>query len=204
MTGACWIQCVQHCVTHHWKADPFGINGWNSWKCLTYLWVVKSFFFSETKKYLGCFICDDLCDNNGIKRQTRCVYTRGIILIKHFRHCNEEVKLTLFRAYCSSFYGCNLGANFTDTCPRMLVVAYKEIYRNFMKCQMLLHYIAQMLAWNIDPFAVINCKLFFGFRKQVLLCDNFIVQTIVSSLHFYSSSLYKEWNKMFFLVWFLF
>ena len=56
----------------------------------------KKLLFSETKKYLGCFICDDLCDNNDIKRQIRCVYTRGNILIKNVRPCTEEVKLKLF------------------------------------------------------------------------------------------------------------
>ena len=70
---------------------------------------------SEKKKYLGCFIGDDLSDNNDIIRQMRCVYTRGNILIKTFRHCTEEVKLKLFRAYCSSSYGCNQSANFSDT-----------------------------------------------------------------------------------------
>ena len=25
LTGAGWIQCLQHCVIHHWKADPFSI-----------------------------------------------------------------------------------------------------------------------------------------------------------------------------------
>ena len=48
---------------------------------------------------------------------------------------------------------------------------------------------AQVLILNIDPYAVINYKLDFGFRKWVLLYDHFFVQTIVSSLHLYSSSL---------------
>ena len=126
-----------------------------------------------------------------------------LLLIKNFRHGTEEVKLKLFRVYCSSFYGCNLCANFIDTCHRKLIVAYKQIFRNVMKCQRL-GTTAQMLAWSIDPFAVINRKLVFGLRKQVLLCDNFIVQTIVSSLHFYSSSLYKEWKRVLFLLRLLF
>ena len=97
----------------------------------------QKLLFSETKKYLGCFIHDDLCDNNDTKRQIRCVYTRGNILIKKFRHCTQEVKLKLFRAYCSIFYGCNLWAHFADTCHCKLVAACKQIFRNFMKCQRL-------------------------------------------------------------------
>ena len=89
------------------------------------------------------------------------------------------MKLKLFRVYGSSFYGCNLGGNFTDTCHCKLVVAYKLIFRHFMKC-LRLGTTAQMLVWNIDPYAVINHKLAFGFRMQVLLCDNVIVQSSVN------------------------
>ena len=39
-----------------------------------------------------------------------------------------------------------------------------------------------MLAWNIDPYAVINRKLAL---ESGCYCDS-IVRTIVSSLHFYS------------------
>ena len=51
-----------------------------------------------------------------------------------------------------------------------------------MKCQKL-GTIAQMLAWNIDPYAVINHKLVLGFTKRVLLCDNFIVVVRIHSLY---------------------
>ena len=67
--------------------------------------------FTQEKKYLGCFICNNMSDNTDIKRQIRCLYTRGNILIKKFRHCSEQVKLKLFSSYCSSFYGCTLWGN---------------------------------------------------------------------------------------------
>ena len=73
-------------------------------------------------------------------------------------------------------------ANFTATCHRKLVVAYKQIFRNFMKCQRL-DTTAPILAWNIHPHAAINRKLAFGFRKWLLLCDNFMVQPIDNSLN---------------------
>ena len=38
--------------------------------------------FTNVKKYLGCFISEDLYGDCDIKRQIRCVYARGNILIK--------------------------------------------------------------------------------------------------------------------------
>ena len=52
--------------------------------------------FTNLKKYLGCIISNDLTDNEDIKRQTRCTYTQGNVLIKKFRKCTIEVKTKLF------------------------------------------------------------------------------------------------------------
>ncbi len=153
--------------------------------------------FTSAKKYLGCFICDDLTDNHDIKRQVRCVYTRGNVLVKTFRHCSDDVKLKLFKSYCTGFYGCTLWAKFTDSCKHKLVVAYKQIFRNIMKCQKL-GTTGQMLKWNVVPYDVIIGKLIYGFKMKLFLSDSFIVQSILRSLHFYSTVLYKQWNKVLF------
>ena len=153
--------------------------------------------FTDCKKYLGAFICDNLSDDKDIKRQIRSVYTKGNLLIKKFRNCTSEVKVKLFKSYCSSFYGCTLWARSSDASRRKLVVAYKKIFRNFMKCQRL-GTTQQMLMLHIDPYDVIYRKLVFSFRNRILTCDNLLVQTIATSLHFYSTYLYKQWNKVLF------
>ena len=153
--------------------------------------------FVDCKKYLGCFINENLCDDNDIKRLMRSVYTRGNILIKKFRFCTEEVKAKLFKSYCSSFYGCVLWSSFTDMCYHKLVVAYKQVFRNFIQCRRQ-GTTMQMLRINIDPYDVIYRKLVYSFRKRTLFCDNGIIQSITSSHYFYTCRLFKRWNKVLF------
>ena len=117
-------------------------------------------------------------------------------LLKSSDIVRTMLNLKLFNSYCTGFYGCTLWAKFTDLCKRKLV-AYKQIFRNIMKCQKLGTTI-QMLKWNVAPYDVIVRKLIYGFRKRLFLSDNLIVQTILCSLHFYSTALYKHWNKVLF------
>ena len=44
-------------------------------------------------KYLWCFIHNQLCDNDDIKRQMRSTYARGNSIIKRFRHYTDDVKV---------------------------------------------------------------------------------------------------------------
>ena len=51
-------------------------------------------------KYLGHFICASMKDDMDILRQCR----QGNVLACRFHMCADDVKLTLFRSYCSSLY----------------------------------------------------------------------------------------------------
>ena len=57
------------------------------------------------------------------------------MIIKKFKHCSDEVKVKLFKAYCTNFYGICLWSRFTKACLRKLHVAYKRIFRSFMSCE---------------------------------------------------------------------
>ena len=153
--------------------------------------------FSEVKKYLGCIIANNLSDDCDIKRQIRSVYARGNSLIKKFRHCSEEVKVKLFKSYCSSFYGCTLWAKFYDYNINKLVVAYKQIFRAFFKRERK-DTSRQMLDINIDSYGVILRKLVYGFRTRVFSSNNIVVAIIANSVFFRSSHIFKHWTKVLF------
>ena len=52
-------------------------------------------------KYLGHMMCSDNSDDDAIYSQTRALYARGNAIVKHFKHCSEEVKILLFKTFCS-------------------------------------------------------------------------------------------------------
>ena len=76
----------------------------------------------------------------------RCVYTRGNIIILKCRHCTEEVKTQIAQSVLF-FYSCNLWANFTDICHFKLVVACKQIFKNFKNLGILTPMLLLIINW---------------------------------------------------------
>ena len=84
-------------------------------------------------KYLGVFISSKICDSRDIKRQLRSIYARGNTLVRKFGKCTDDVKLELFRSYCSNFYCCQLWSNYTTAMYNNIRVAYNNTFRFLMK-----------------------------------------------------------------------
>ena len=64
----------------------------------------KSIDYVTSYKYLGFMMCDDGKDDESVTAQIRGLYSRGNALIKHFKFCSDNVKILLFKTFCSSFY----------------------------------------------------------------------------------------------------
>ena len=79
-------------------------------------------------KYLGVVICDNLSDNEDIKRVTRSIYCTGNVLISKFKNCTVDVQLQLFKSYCSNLYCCNLWKSFFKYTITKAAVAYKKVF----------------------------------------------------------------------------
>ena len=62
----------------------------------------------EQYKYLGHIMCNTLSDDLDILRQRKKIFAQGNSLLRKFYMCTVEVKTTLFRSYCSSFYTAQL------------------------------------------------------------------------------------------------
>ena len=50
-----------------------------------------------------------------------------------------------------------------------------------------------MLLTNVNPCDVVLRKLIYSFRKRLYASDNIIINTIVSSVHFYTSTTARQW-----------
>ena len=62
----------------------------------------------EKTKYLGYMFTNDKQDDVEMLRQLRLLYMRSHKIIRMFYFCTIDVKLELFRSFCTSFYCCNL------------------------------------------------------------------------------------------------
>lgn len=150
---------------------------------------------TDTIKYLGCIISSDRSDNLDIKRQIRSVYARGNVLISKFRLCSDDVKVKLFKAYCSSFYGFTIWSLYNRSFMRNLITAYKKIFRAFFSRKRE-GTTFQMLSLNIQPFSVLHRKCLFGFIERIEKSDNTIVSMIVNAVFYHNTEFFNHSAKI--------
>ena len=79
--------------------------------------------------YLGCIFTDDFVDDSDIMRQTRCFYARGNMLLRKFNNCSTDVKIFLFRTFCTNMYCSQLWYSFKRKSLNTLCVAYNNAFR---------------------------------------------------------------------------
>ncbi|XP_047993894.1 uncharacterized protein LOC125232311 [Leguminivora glycinivorella] len=83
-----------------------------------------------TFKYLGHLVTEDLRDDEDIERERRALAIRANMISRRFSRCTAQVKITLFRAYCTSLYACSLWTQRTINAIR---VQYNDAFRVLLR-----------------------------------------------------------------------
>lgn len=84
-------------------------------------------------KYLGHILTPSLKDDSDLERERRALSVRANMLARRFARCSNEVKKTLFKAYCTSFYTSSLWVNYTRKTYTALRVQYNNAFRVLMR-----------------------------------------------------------------------
>ena len=147
-------------------------------------------------KYLGFFINDCSKDDCDINHQLRNLYARGNTLIKTFKFCSDDVKIQLFKTYCSSFYSCHLWAKFSPESLRRICVAYNRVFRIFFGLYQRISMSKTFIDYGVHHFNVIRRKYVTGFLSRLENSDNSIICEILCSSFYINSSMYSTWCKI--------
>ncbi|CAK1594090.1 unnamed protein product [Parnassius mnemosyne] len=83
-------------------------------------------------QYLGHLLTFDLRDHADMDRERRALSVRANMIARRFARCSKEVKVTLFRAFCTSLYSCSLWANYSRKSYSVLRVQYNNAFRAVM------------------------------------------------------------------------
>lgn len=84
-------------------------------------------------KYLGHYVTEDLKDQVDVDRERRALAARCNMLAHRFARCSNEVKITLFKAYCQTFYTGSLWVNCTRRALDALRVQYNNGFRVLLR-----------------------------------------------------------------------
>lgn len=136
----------------------------------------------QSAKYLGHQLSSDMSDNVNIQRQLRSVYARGNMLLRKFGKCSKEVKLYLFRTYCTSMYTCQLWCKYTQAQYKKLRVAYNNIFRRFMGYDPFYSAQGMFVENNIDSFEVLMRKNVYSFMTRMQCSTNKLVNNVMMGL----------------------
>ena len=157
-------------------------------------WVVEH-------KYLGIFISNDSSDARDITRQIRSTYSRGNVLISKFRMCSDEVKVQLFRSFCSNLYCSSLWTCYTKELYNRMRVAYNNIFRVLLRLDRRGSISMSFVLYNIDSFSVLIRKNIFSLRKRIQSSFNTVINACMSHNFFnHTSKINKKWCLLLFNV----
>ena len=153
----------------------------------------------DQQKYLGYIMTSDTKDNRDIERQIRAIYTRGNMLVRHFYQCSNDVKMQLFKSYCSNLYLCHLWCDFNDATYKRIKVAYNNVYRSLMCIQRGESISAHYVSSGISGFSEVVRKAMCSFYYRTMESSNDVIRSLVSSNYFvHGSNIFGQWNKLLF------
>ena len=137
--------------------------------------------------YLGHIICDDSSDDLDILRQRRKIFAQGNSIMRKFYMCSVDVKLTLFRSYCSSFYTAQLWVNYTKTTMHKLYTAYHNVLKMFIGVGKWEHTRPICVTLNVKYCPALIRNLIYKIMTRLLTSDNTFVKALRNMSCFYTS-----------------
>ena len=153
----------------------------------------------DSIKYLGHIISNDLRDDADISRQCRRLYAQGNMLKRKFFMCTPDVKLSLFRAYCTSMYTGHLWINYKKSSYDRLRVAYNDSLRIFLGIPRFLSASQMFSDLNVSNLGGILRNCSFRFMQRLESMPNDIISNIVNMpLSIFQSKFYRHWHHSLF------
>ncbi|KAJ8737185.1 hypothetical protein PYW07_000456 [Mythimna separata] len=143
----------------------------------------------STFKYLGHIIKDNLKDDDDMERQRRSIAAKSNMLARRFARCSKSVKVTLFAAYCQSFYTCYLWKNYTQRTYHALRVQYNNAFRAMLNLPWRCSASGMFAENRVDDFYAVMRKRAASFMARIRATKNTIVKAVYECCKFNTSNI---------------
>ena len=151
--------------------------------------------YTDSIKYLGFTFRSDKKDDNDMLRQMRTLYTKSNRLLRLFHCCSIDVKLALFRSYCTCFYCPFLWTHYKKSTHSKLSVAFNNVYRRKLKLPPRSSASTMYAVNHIDSFEILVRKRVVGFTKRLKVSENLIISCIDNSWKM-QFEIWNPWIKL--------
>ncbi|XP_073956516.1 uncharacterized protein [Choristoneura fumiferana] len=129
-------------------------------------------------KYLGHFLTDNLKDDADVERERRALAVRANMLARRFARCTEAVKITLFRAYCTSLYTGALWVACTQRSLASLRVQYNNAFRALLGLPRFCSASAMFAGARVDNFTAVLRKKMASLLIRIRGSPNSLLKTL--------------------------
>ncbi|XP_039762481.1 uncharacterized protein LOC120635529 [Pararge aegeria] len=136
----------------------------------------------ERFRYLGHIVTEGLVDNEDVERERRALAVRCNMFARRFAKCSDQVKVTLFRAYCLCFCTCQLWVNSTRRAVTNIRVQYNNAYRILMKLPRYCSASDMFARSRVPDFFAIMRSRIATFWSRLRASDNEILSTLAEGL----------------------
>ena len=141
-----------------------------------------------------------MSDDADVFRQVKCLYIRGNIISRKFSNCRINVKLVVYKTYCSCLYTSQLWGTCLSRTMNRLIVAYNDSLRMVLGIP---RYCSASEMFAYTNVASCQCVIrlnIYSFMKRIQCMNNEIVHSIVHSDLIFSSLLWLNWRRRLFFV----
>ena len=128
------------------------------------------------------------------------------MLARKFFMCTDDVKVSLFKAYCTPLYTAHLWCNFSKARMRKLQVAYNDAFRILLKLPRWTSASFMFVNSNVPTFHAVLRNFMFKFMCRLADSKNRIIMTLtVTTLSDtrYSSCLWRHWKECLYVFQFI-
>ncbi len=150
----------------------------------------------DITKYLGHLFSDDLNGDVDVARQCRQLYAHGNIILRQFHMCSLDVKLKLFKTYCTPMYTSQMWWNYKKASINKLYFAYYNILKLFLDLSKYESTSTWCALMDVPSCAAVIRNLIFHFICRLNKSENVLIKTILLSGKFYKSRIKAHWLKL--------
>ena len=152
----------------------------------------------DSTKYLGHILTDRMEDDADMYRQRRMLYAQANMLVRKFHYCSVDVKVNLFRAYCTPLYTAPLWVNYKKESLRKLMVAYNDCLRILLKKSRFGSASMLFCDSGLSTFHALLRNLMYKFTCRLDGSKNEVITMMANPM--YSSTrlqsyMWKHWHK---------
>ena len=113
----------------------------------------------------------------------RTLYIRSNKLLRMFSYCTIDVKMELFRSYCSSLYCCSQWSDYRKASYRKLTVAFNNVHRRMLNLPWRCSASAMYVNYNLLNLDTVIGRNLFGFIQRLSTSQNSIIRALEHSWH---------------------